>query len=68
LFLGHDESTLRCEDVRAKRWLIDSSAPFFNKGHGKSVMISDFLVQHPSGPFFQLNEKEWTNAVQLLLI
>ena len=27
-------------------------------------MVSDFLVQHPSGPFFQLNEKEWTNAVK----
>ena len=27
-------------------------------------MVSDFLVQHPSGPSFQLNEKEWTNAVK----
>ena len=27
-------------------------------------MISDFLVQHPSGSFFQLNEKEWMNAVR----
>jgi hypothetical protein len=27
-------------------------------------MISDFLVQHPSGPFFQLNEREWVNAVK----
>ena len=27
-------------------------------------MVSDFLVQHPSGPFFQLNEKEWMNAVK----
>ena len=27
-------------------------------------MISDFIVQHPSGPFFQLNEREWTNAVK----
>ena len=27
-------------------------------------MISDFLVQHPSGPFFQLNEKEWIDAVK----
>ena len=25
--------------------------------------MSDFLVQHLSGPFFQLNEKEWMNAV-----
>ena len=27
-------------------------------------MIPDFLVQHPSEPSFQLNEKEWTNAVK----
>ena len=27
-------------------------------------MVSDFLVQHTSGPFFQLNEREWTNAVK----
>ena len=27
-------------------------------------MVSDFLVQHPSAPFFQLNEKEWMNAVK----
>ena len=27
-------------------------------------MISDFLVQYPSGPFFPLNEKEWIGAVK----
>lgn len=27
-------------------------------------MISDFLVQHTTGPFFQLNENEWMNAVK----
>ncbi len=64
MFLGHDESTFRSGDVRSKRWLIDNSAPFFNTGQGRSVMISDFLVGHPSGPFFQLNEKEWSNAVK----
>ena len=30
-------------------------------------MVSDFLVEHPSGPFFQLYEKEWMNAVKKLL-
>ena len=55
---------LRKWDVRVKRWLMDTSSPFFNKGGGRSLMISDFLVQHPSGPFFQLNEKEWTDAVK----
>ncbi|CAF1409850.1 unnamed protein product [Didymodactylos carnosus] len=26
-------------------------------------MISDFLVHHPSGPFFELSEDEWKQAV-----
>ena len=56
--LGHDESTFRSGETRAKRWLFDDAAPFFSKGNGRSVMVSDFIVQHPSGPFFQLNEKE----------
>lgn len=25
-------------------------------------MVFDFMVQHPSGPFFRLNEVEWNNA------
>jgi hypothetical protein len=27
-------------------------------------MVSDFLVQHPSGPFFELNENEWKEAIR----
>lgn len=27
-------------------------------------MISDYLTNHPSGPFFYLNEKEWNDAVK----
>ena len=26
-------------------------------------MVSDFLVQHPSEPFFELSEDEWKQAV-----
>ena len=26
-------------------------------------MVSDFLVQHPSGSFFELSEEEWKQAV-----
>lgn len=62
--LGHDESTFRSGEVRPKRWIIGESAPLFNKGRGKSIMVSDFLVQHPSGPFFQLDEEEWKSALK----
>ena len=27
-------------------------------------MVSDFLVEHPSGEFFELNQNEWNNAVK----
>ena len=27
-------------------------------------MVSDFLVQHSSSPFFQLNKQEWMKAIQ----
>ena len=36
----------------------------FSNGDGRSVMISDFLVQHCPGPFFQLNERQWMGAIQ----
>ena len=26
-------------------------------------MTSDFLVEHPSGPFFELSKDEWKQAV-----
>lgn len=64
VWIGHDESTFRSGEVRSKRWIMEDSAPFFNKGQGRSLMVSDFLVQHPSGPYFRLSEEEWTNALQ----
>ena len=61
----HDESTFRSGEVSTKRWLFNNAAPFFSKGHVRSVMISDYLVMHPSGPFFTLNEKEYKEALKL---
>ncbi|CAF4521788.1 unnamed protein product, partial [Didymodactylos carnosus] len=59
----HDESTFRSGEVSNKRWFFGEVAPFYSKGRGLSNMASDFLVQHSSGPFFQLNEKEYEKAV-----
>jgi hypothetical protein len=42
---------------------MDEQTAFYSKGRGRSLMISDFLVQHPSGPFFDLREDEWQKAV-----
>ncbi|CAF1443844.1 unnamed protein product, partial [Didymodactylos carnosus] len=60
--LCHDESTFRSGGVSAKRWTIDNQTPFFNKGRGRSHMVSDFLVAHPSGPFLALTHSEYKQA------
>ncbi|CAF2033495.1 unnamed protein product [Rotaria magnacalcarata] len=64
ILLFHDESTFRSGDVSAKRCFFGNEAPFHSKGRGRSNMVSDFLVQHPSGPFFSLTENEYKKATQ----
>ncbi|CAF4313817.1 unnamed protein product [Didymodactylos carnosus] len=60
----HDESTYKSGEISAKRWIMTDNAPFYNKGKGKSVMSSDFLVMHPSSPFFTLTDKEFEKALK----
>lgn len=60
----HDESTFRSGEVSAKRWLFQNQEAFYSKGRGRSNMVSDFLVMHPSGPFFQLSPEEYRNALK----
>ncbi|RNA27031.1 hypothetical protein BpHYR1_011015, partial [Brachionus plicatilis] len=36
------------------RWIKDGNRPFLNKGKGRSLIFSGFLVTHPSSPFFTL--------------
>ena len=62
--LVHDESCFRSGETTAKRWILsEETKSFFNKGRGKSVMISEFLVSHPDNPFFQLSHEEWKAVV-----
>ena len=49
VLMFHDESTFRCGEQLTKRWLKKGNEPFISKGRGKSLMVSDFLVSHPSG-------------------
>jgi hypothetical protein len=44
--------------------MVGDVAPLFAKGRGRSVMCSDFLVCHPTSPFFPLNDEEWASAVK----
>lgn len=60
----HDETTFKTGEQNSKRWYFNNSAPFISKGRGRSLMVSDFLMAHPSGPFFRLNEEEWKRAIK----
>lgn len=62
VLICHDESTFRSGDVSHKRWIVGEESAFFSKGRGRSYMVSDFLVAHPSGPFFSLSESEFRRA------
>ena len=64
LLIAHDESTFRSNETQLKRWFYMKYAVFFNKGHGKSLMHSSFLVQHPTEPLFHLSESEWNVAIE----
>ena len=62
--LVHEESCFRSGETAAKRWIFsEGTKPFFNKGRGKLVMISEFLVSHPDNHFFKLSHEEWKAAV-----
>ena len=63
ILLFHDESTFRSGEQMPKRWFKPGHEPFKNKCRGKSLMVSDFLVAHPSSPFFSLSEAEWGEAI-----
>jgi len=64
ILIAHDESTFRSNETQLKRWFFMKYAVFFNKGNGKSLMHSSFLIQHPTEPLFRLSESEWMVAKQ----
>ena len=64
ILICHDESTFRSGEVSAKRWIMENHSPFFNKGKGRSFMVSDFLVSHVTGPFLTLSDSEFAAAVK----
>lgn len=65
IILSHDETTIRSGEISESRWMFPGLMNFlFNKGRGRSIMISMFIVQHHSGDIFELNQKEWENALK----
>jgi hypothetical protein len=59
---SHDESTYRRGEVCKTKWFFPGKEPLFQKGRMQSIMQSWFILQHPSGPFFQLSENEFKQA------
>ena len=43
---------------------MSDDAPFYNKGKERTIMCSDLLVMRPSGPFFSLTDKEYSEALK----
>lgn len=64
IIICHDESTFRSGEMQAKRWFFPENAPFFNKGKGRSIMLSYFLVQHKYCDLFTLSEEEYKMAIE----
>ena len=59
----HDESTFRSGEQFSNKWQIKDHVAFYNKGKGRSLMKSDFLVADGISPFFSLNDLEWNDAI-----
>ena len=65
ILLAHDESTFRSGEMSEYRWLFPKFISFFNKGRGRSIMISGFIVQHSESDIFMLDEDEWNQTVSV---
>jgi hypothetical protein len=62
----HDESTFRCGEQLTKRWFKKGMNHLLvREGEKWFQMVSDFLVSHPSSPFFNLNETEWSECIEV---
>jgi hypothetical protein len=59
----HDESTFRSGESAPERWVWNNEYTFFNKGYGKSLMVSGFLVLDTE-PYFELNDAEYQLALK----
>ena len=52
------KSTFKSGEMAKKRWRFGNNLPFYSKGRGRSILVSDFIIQNLSCPFFQLTVAE----------
>ncbi|CAF4639335.1 unnamed protein product [Rotaria sp. Silwood2] len=72
-FIIHKDFYYTVTDGETPTWKMPTQKPYrilickwsnrSFKGRDRSHMVSDFLVEHLSGPFFELSENEWKHAV-----
>jgi hypothetical protein len=65
ILISHDESTFRSGDVSRTKWMFPGKEPLFSKGRKRSLMVSDFIINHPGGPFLVLSDDEWADACKV---
>jgi hypothetical protein len=63
ILLAHDESTFRSGEISEYRWMFPELVSFFNKGRGRSIMLSGFIAQQSESDIFMLDEQEWIQTV-----
>jgi hypothetical protein len=63
ILICHDESIFRSGEISKFRWFFPEKAPFYNKGKGRSIMVSFFMVCHDQTDVFELNQEEYDEAV-----
>jgi len=64
ILISHDESTFRSGEMSLYRWISSGFSSFFNKGKGRSIMVSGFITMHSSVDIFKLDDIEWKEAVE----
>ena len=65
IMITHDESTVNASEQQSKKWCYNFNAPFYDKGRGRSRMLSYFLSQHKYSGLFELSEEEWKEAIKV---
>jgi len=61
----HDKCTSHCGEQQSKRWSFEFNSPFYEKGRGKSKMLSYFQFQHKYCSLFELCDDEWKEATTI---
>ena len=63
ILICHDKCIFRSGEISKFRWFFPEEAPFYNKGKGRSIMVSFFMVCHDQTDVFELNQEKYDEAI-----